>query len=87
MLVNTLTGGAGQDVFGLVTGEGHQLILDYQVGQDLLQFEGNFSLENLDFVQQLADTEIYQQGTDDLLAILKAVTPEDLQIMDDSVVV
>ena len=85
--MNTLTEGAGQDVFVLVTGEGYQLILDFQVGENLLQFLGNFSLENLDFVQQFGDTEIYQPGTNDLLAVVKGVTPEDLQIMDDSVVV
>ena len=53
-----LFGGAGTDIFAIAPGEGTNVILDFESGQDLIGLSGGLSLGQMYIVQSGANTVI-----------------------------
>jgi glycerophosphoryl diester phosphodiesterase len=70
------SGGEGRDTFVLATGEGTDLIVDFEVGMDFLGLKGGLMAEELSFTQAGSDTEVGMGS--EVIAILEGVNSNEL---------
>ncbi|MEB3282603.1 MAG: alkaline phosphatase PhoX [Lyngbya sp.] len=73
------SGGAGRDTFVLATGEGTDVVVDFEVGMDFLGLKGGLMAEELSFTQAGSDTEVGMGS--EVLAILEGVNASDLMAL------
>jgi Ca2+-binding RTX toxin-like protein len=69
---NTLTGGAGNDVFAVRSGSGSDTLADFQLGKDLIGLTGGVEFNDL----TLSGNTI--KSGSDLVATLTGVNTDDL---------
>lgn len=80
---NVLTGGQGRDTFVLSDGFGHDVIKDFESGQDRIWLDG---LEFSHFEQGAnGSTVVFLEGGD-MAAVVQGVNPGDLNHMGDTII-
>ena len=70
---DTLSGGDGSDRFSLATGKGTDAIVDFVVGEDLVELTGGLTFAQLSVLQSGNDTEITVTSTNEVLATLNGI--------------
>ncbi|MDF0553527.1 DUF4347 domain-containing protein [Kamptonema sp. UHCC 0994] len=71
---DSLLGGSGKDIFALVIGEGSDIILDFQTGQDLMGLSNGLSFFDLSITQGNNAALIRLASTNELLASVNGIS-------------
>jgi Ca2+-binding RTX toxin-like protein len=71
---DSLTGGSGNDIFVLKTGQGFDVIADFTVGQDLMGLSGGLSFGQLAITQNTQGTIIKNVLTGEELGVMIGVS-------------
>jgi Ca2+-binding RTX toxin-like protein len=79
---DTLFGGIGTDFFTLSAGEGTDNIVDYRDGVDKFILADGLEFEQIEIVQNISNTQIKLDDTDEVLANLSSVTANFLDASD-----
>ena len=70
---DTLSGGDGSDRFILATGKGTDTIVDFVVGEDLVELTGGLTFAQLSVSQSGSNTELTVTSTNEVLATLNGI--------------
>lgn len=80
--LDVLSGGQGRDTFALAENSGRDIILDFQVGQDVLGLAGNLTFNQLTIAQVGNGATIAVTRTGEVLAVLNGVASGAIGIRD-----
>ncbi|ELS04414.1 putative calcium-binding protein, partial [Xenococcus sp. PCC 7305] len=82
--VDTLTGGSGSDRFAILSSlsANQDIIQDFQNGVDLLYLTGELTFEGLIINGFEDNTQIIENSTDEILAVLVGIDPAEITPLD-----
>lgn len=83
---DTLFGGTGADFFTLRAGDGLDRIQDYRDGEDKFFLTGGLEFTQIEIVQNINNTQIQLNDSNEILANLNSVTANSLDVGDFIVV-
>ncbi|NEQ40033.1 MAG: hypothetical protein F6K40_28840, partial [Okeania sp. SIO3I5] len=75
---DTLTGGGGDDLFIYSEGDGTDVVIDFELGNDLFGLSGGLTFDDLTIQDAGANTEVKVTSTDEVLAVLEGVVADDI---------
>jgi Ca2+-binding RTX toxin-like protein len=79
---DTLTGGAGSDIFLIASGRGTDTITDFQDGIDRLGLYLGLTFANLTIRGAGSNTEIVLTSNNEVLAVLQGIAPASITQAD-----